>query len=293
MSAPEVPPGKPLVFDYSLGETLDLDAVDLPRTNADGKSVVDPTAEQKYLFDTQGWLVIPAVLTPDEIEEMRAFCRRLHCDPESLPEHQRCTVAGPLEQLTDHPVIVGIMNEFLAHPRLSSQTCYGFRMEKSSLCVRQKGEGSFVAHNGNGLLRLLGDSHNYRCIPGKAQSSLTCIVWELNEVEEGGGGTLFINGSHKAAYPAPDSARDIASPLWSTYSCPAGSLLIFAEATSHSTSPWTSEERDRMAIFSRYNYVDSKWHNWDPPAELLASMPPMRQTLFRPVHWEGNLVDPV
>ena len=171
MSAPEVPHGKPLVFDYSLGETLDLDAADLPRTNADGKAVIDPTAEQKYLFDTRGWLVIPAVLTADEIEEMRAFCSRLHDDPQSLPQHQRNTVAGPLEPLTDHPVIVGFMNEFLAHPRLSSQTCYGFRMEKSSLCVRRAGEGSFVAHNGNGLWRLQGDSHNYRCIPGKAQST--------------------------------------------------------------------------------------------------------------------------
>jgi hypothetical protein len=31
-------------------------------------------------------------------------------------------------------------------------------------------------------------------------------------------------------------------------------------------------------------------HKWDPHPEVLAAMPPMRQTLFRPVHFAGNLV---
>ncbi len=67
---------------------------------------------------------------------MRDYCERLHRDPESLSEAQRSPVAGPLERLADHPFIVGFMNEFLANPDLSSQQCYGFRMESTSLCVR-------------------------------------------------------------------------------------------------------------------------------------------------------------
>ena len=280
---------QPLVFEQSRLGFVDMDAVDLPRTNADGEPVVEPTPEQRYLFDTQGWILIPGVLPADEVEEMRAFCERLHRNPESLPEDERSLIAGPLERLTDHPVIVGFMNEFLAHPALSSQDCYGFRMESTSLCVRSAGEGTFGPHNGNGLWRLPGDSHNYRCIPGKARSGLTCVVWELNEVEHGGGGTMLVNGSHKAAFSPP--VQDPGSPLWTTYACPAGSLLIFSEGTTHSTSPWKSTQRDRIAIFSRYNYVNSKWHKWQPHPELLAALPPKRRTLFRPVHVEGNLVD--
>ena len=280
---------QPLVFEQSRLGFVDMDAVDLPRTNADGEPVVEPTPEQRYLFDTQGWILIPGVLPADEVEEMRAFCERLHRNPESLPEDERSPIAGPLERLTDHPVIVGFMNEFLAHPALSSQDCYGFRMESTSLCVRSAGEGTFGPHNGNGLWRLPGDSHNYRCIPGKARSGLTCVVWELNEVEHGGGGTMLVNGSHKAAFSPP--VQDPGSPLWTTYACPAGSLLIFSEGTTHSTSPWKSTQCDRIAIFSRYNYVNSKWHKWQPHPELLAALPPKRRTLFRPVHVEGNLVD--
>ena len=283
----------PLIFEQSKVGYVDPSEINLPRTNTDGKPVIDPTPEQKYLFDTQGWLLVPGLLSEDETALMREYCYRLHREPESLPESLRSPISGPLEQLTDHPFIVGFMNEFLAHPDLSSQDCYGFRMESSSLCVRTTGEGGFAPHNGNGLWRLPGDGHNYRCVPGKARSSLTCIVWELNEVDPGGGGTLLLSGSHKAAFPLPEGAQDPDSSMWMRYGCPAGSLLIFAEGTTHSASPWTSTERDRVAIFSRYNYVDSKWHRWQPHPELLEALPPKRRTLFRPVPVEANLVDPV
>lgn len=282
------PNHQPLLFEQSRHGFFDMDNIDLPRTNADGEAVIDPTPEQRYLFDSQGWLLVPGLLSASDVEEMRAWCERLHRDPMSLPESERSPVAGPCQKLADHPFIVGFMNEFLAHPDLTSQDCYGFRMESTSLSVRKQGEGAFAPHNGSGLWRMPGDSHHYRCVPGKARSGLTCVVWELNEVEHGGGGTLLVNGSHKSCFLPP--VQDPDSPLWSTYSCPAGSLLLFCEGTTHSTAPWRSKERERIAIFTRYNYVNSKWHKWQPHAELLASMPPKRQTLFRPVHVEGNLV---
>jgi len=284
-------PAYPLLFEQSRHGFIDVEGIDLPRRNASGEPVVDPTPEQKYLFDTQGWLLVPGLLSSDEVTEMRDYCEVLNREPESLPESQRSSIAGPLERLTDHPFVVGFMNEFLAHPDLTSQDCYGFRMESSTLCVRNKGDGIYVPHNGSGLWRMPGDSHHYRCVPGKARSGLTCAVWELNEVEHGGGGTLLVSGSHKSPFLPP--LRNQHSPLWSTYACPAGSLLIFCEGTTHSTAPWMSEERQRLAVFSRYNYVNSKWHKWQPHPDLLAAMPAKRQTLFRPVHVEGNLVDAV
>ena len=103
--------------------------------------------------------------------------------------------------------------------------------------------------------------------------------------------TLFLNGSHKSAFLAPESLQDPASPMWTTYSCPPGSLVIFAESTTHSTAPWTSAERDRVAVFSRYNHVNSRWHNWNPHPDYLAGLSPKRRTLFRPIHVQGNLVE--
>ena len=66
--------------------------------------------------------------------------------------------------------------------------------------------------------------------------------------------------------------------------------MFFTEALTHSGRPWINEEHPRIAIFSCYNSVNARWHNWDPHPELLASMPPLRQTLYRGVYVANNLV---
>src|SRR2546425_120958 len=83
--------------------------------------------------------------------------------------------------------------------------------------------------------------------------------------------------------PPPASIQDPQSPLWETYSCPAGSVLFFTEAITHTGAAWTHRERERVAIFNCYNTVGSKWHKWEPHPAQLRMMPPKRQTLFRPV----------
>lgn len=280
------------VVDKNLGQQLIVEEGDLPQQNADGEPVIELTQEQKYLFDTRGWLLVPGVLDERESEEMRQYALRVHWDAESLPEHERSFVAGPLEKLTDHPVVVGFLNEFLAFPHLSSPQCYGFRMEGSGLrnpAAEPGREGAFHPHNGSGLFRFAADSHFYQSIPGKSYSGLTRVVWELAPVKKGQGGTLLATGSHKAAYAAPESIQDPNSQVWETYECPAGSVLFFTEALAHSTSPWINAENERVGIFNLYNSVGSRWSAWEPPAKLVAQMPPMRQTLFRGTYCADNV----
>jgi len=283
---------EPYVVDKNLGRKLVQADDDLPRSNADGEPVVELTQEQKYLFDTRGWLLLSDVLGQDDIDAMREFAVRLQLEPESLPEHHRCAVAGPLQKLADHPVVVGFLNEFLAFPHLSSASCYGFRMEGASVRYRTTAAdmcGAFNPHNGSGMFRFAHDSHHYQCIPGKAFSGLTRVVWELTSVKKGTGGTLLATGSHKAAYASPESTQDPDSAVWETYDCPAGSVLFFTEALAHSTAPWTNEDNPRVSIFNLYNSVGSRWGAWNPPDELIQEMPVMRQTLFRGTHCADNL----
>lgn len=283
----------PYVIDKNLGQNMIATPGDLAETNADGDPIIPLTQEQKYTFDTRGWLLIPGVLSNTEIEEMRDYALRVKHDPESLPEHKRSYIAGPLEKLTDHPVVVGFLNEFLSFPHLNTAEGYGFRMESGSIRYRSvnTGEiGDFNPHNGNGLFRFAVDSHHYQCIPGKAYSGLTRVVWELNPVKKGKGGTLLITGSHKSVYESPNAVQDKNSPLWDTYECPAGSVLFFTEALTHSATPWTDEQNDRVGIFNLYNAIGSKWGTWEPHPQLLSEMPPKRQSLFRDVHVSNNRV---
>ena len=149
----------PFVFDDNWDNFGNLrpESRQLSATNADGVPVVPLTEEQKFTFDTHGWLCIPGVLDEAELEEMRAFCYRLKDRPESLPEHERTPIAGPLEKLLDHPVVVGFCNEFLAYHRLDGDDHYGFRFETSFLFYRGVGQGTFSPHNGNGVWRLPGN----------------------------------------------------------------------------------------------------------------------------------------
>lgn len=257
--------------------------------NAEGLPAMSLTEEQKYLFDTWGWLLVPGVLTEAEIAEMRDFSYRLRDDAASLAPRERFSYSGPLERLIDHPAIVGFMNEFVADPYAGSENGYGFRMEGSFLTIRAKGDTNWGPHGGGGSLSFGHNSHIYRYQRGKVFSGLTRAVWELNPVKKGDGGTVFLTGSHKAAFDAPASTfNDPQSPLWEDYDCPAGSLLFFTEGITHSGTRWTNPDIDRVAIFNCYNTIGAKWHDWNPNQEALTAMPPLRKFLFRPVHCDNN-----
>ena len=261
---------------------LPTETCELPSHNSDGLVVPELTSEQRYEFDTHGWFLIPEVFTGAELEEMRDFGYRLHHDPESIPETERSTLGGPFQKLIDHPLVVSLLNEFTAHPSVTSLDCYGYTVESTNLFYRTPGMGGFGPHNGNGLLRFPGDAHYYNAFPGKGYSPHTRIVWELNEVKKGQGGTLLVTGSHKSVYTAPPEIQNPDSDIWSTYGCPPGSLLFFTEALTHSASPWKNTDNDRIAIFNLYSPVDSGYARvYKPNPKLLEAMPLMRQTLFR------------
>lgn len=76
------------------------------------------------------------------------------------------------------------------------------------------------------------------------------------------------------------------SELWESYACPAGSAVIFTEALCHTGTEWTNTRRDRLTLFTCYNTVKAKWGKRCIPDEVVAAMPPLRQTLLRGV-WHG------
>ena len=288
MAYRELTTTKPFIVNKNLGSAVDVEPEELTRTNADGLTVVSPTQKQKYDFDRNGWLLIPNLLSDAEIAAMREFGERLRNEPNSIPEPERCALGGPMQKLADHPVVVGLLNEFLAYPPAASEECYGFRLEETAL-IFGTGEQQATPHTGNGLFRLPGDSHIYRCVPGRGWSGLTRARWELTEVTAETNDVRFITGSHKAAYPMPEAVQDVNSPLWETYTCPAGSLILFTESIARGQI--NTDDAERISIANLYNTVASRWSNWLPHPQLVAAMPPKRQTLFRETYAGGNVIN--
>ncbi|MEM7127542.1 MAG: phytanoyl-CoA dioxygenase family protein [Chloroflexota bacterium] len=289
---------QPFAFNKDLGAPVLATEKDFTQTNSQGQSVVPLTQEQKYLFDTQGWVVLPNLLEADELEAMTAFITQLHKEPQSIPAYKRSPLGGPTQELADHPAILGFLNEFVYMPytdgangpTLANENCYGYRLEMSAHRYVEAGPNDFGPHNGNGEMRLPGDQHLYRCFPGKANAGLVRVLWELAPVVKDRGGTLFISGSHKAAFRAPESAWDPSSSLWESYECPAGSALIFTEGVTHSAATSWDADHPRISVLMSYNTVGGRWHHWDPDPQLVAEMPAKRQTLFRPIYTDNNFV---
>ncbi len=292
MAYKELATRKPFIVNKNLGSAVEVEPDELTTTNADGVPVTVPTQKQKYDFDRNGWLLIPSVLSDTDVAEMREFCQHLHEMPERIPEPERCALAGPLQKLTDHPVVVGFLNEFLAYPPTASEDCYGFRLEEATLSfgdTASESQTQSILPKGNGLFRLPGDSHLYRCVPGRGWSGLTRAIWELNNVTSETNNIRFITGSHKAAYPIPEAVQSPDSPLWETYQCPPGSLFLLTESmTQIQVQPRTT---DQVRISNLYNTVASRWSNWLPHPQLIEAMPPKRQTLFREAYAGGNVIN--
>ena len=173
----------------------------LPTTNADGRDVVPMTPAQKYLFDLKGFILLPALLSEEELVLIRAHQHKFLYERESLPPHERDNHGGPSQILLDHPAVVGVLNEVLSHQALASEECYGFRYDHTYTSHRQAGHDNFGPHGGGGYFNFRGNSHIYQMQPGKVHSGLTRVVWELNEVSEGDGGTLFFAGQPQGRLP--------------------------------------------------------------------------------------------
>ena len=244
------------------------------------------TEAQKYLFDLKGFIALPGLLAEEELQEIRAHQMKFLYERESLPVDERDHHGGPSQILLDHPAVVGVLNEILSYQALATEQCYGFRFDHTYTSHRESGHDNFSPHGGGGYFNFRGNSHIYQMQSGKIHSGLTRVVWELNEVAAGDGGTLFLPGSHKAAFPRPQEWSERDSPLWESYACPAGSAVIFTEALCHSGTRWNNEQWDRLCLFTCYDTVNSKWGKGCPAPEVIASFPEKRRTLFRGV-WHG------
>ena len=66
-----------------------------PTTNGDGLPIVPCSDVHKFLFDTRGWLLLPGLLSEEELVPIRDHQLKNKYEPESLPPDQRDTHGGP------------------------------------------------------------------------------------------------------------------------------------------------------------------------------------------------------
>ena len=71
------------------------------------------TEEERFRFDLTGFLVRPAILTPDEVAAIVDQADRIRHNPESLPPEQRAIPGGAASLLIDHPRVIEVLHEII------------------------------------------------------------------------------------------------------------------------------------------------------------------------------------
>ncbi len=215
------------------------------------------TEEERYLFDLQGYLVVDNVLRPDEVHEFNDLL-----DSYNLWNQPRGTDAPldywtndehffhvgsphfwdtPFLHLVGHPVMAKYLQELLG-PQ--------FRYDHGHAMFMRKGSTTLALHGG-GTPRH--PTISYRVADGLIRSGLTVVAYALCDVGPGDGGFVAVPGSHKSNFECPADFLPLRDPGQWLQHIPhkAGSAIIFTEALTHGTLPWTADH-ERRALLYRY-----------------------------------------
>jgi hypothetical protein len=218
---------------------------------------------ERYLFDVQGYLHIPGLLTQDETA-------RLHDAARCLEHSALACCAGPLQwhaalhngydywRHPEHGYFVTkqsdggetlMVEDFWLEPdafdflighgptmRYVRRIVQGrISINNSELRIRYPGNRTSM-HMGfpNGH----GPMHAYRVLGNEINCMMVRMVYFLQDVPDNGGPMCFIPGSHKGHFPLPDGIDDMHDePGLVVAPCRAGDGILFTEACRHGGVP--------------------------------------------------------
>jgi len=229
------------------------------------------TLEQRYLFDTMGYIVIPELLSTEQVEALRTT---LQGSTEQFPPVPQ--TEGPLHwdkiwrDLLDLPNLSPILEELVGNPPLLAarrarasegsndrQPLPTFRLDHINVHthIEQGFKGGKLHGGWNSVTGL------YRYHDGVMYNGLTTVSFELYDTHPNDGGFACIPGSHKANIDVPEDWIDMSQGV---HECVArvaakpGDGIIFSEAMTHGTLPWTSDAR-RETVFYKFAPHSLTW----------------------------------
>ena len=108
----------------------------------------------------------------------------------------------------------------------------------------------------------------------------------LTDVEEGDGGFCIVRGSHKSNYVCPPSIKRYEEATEHSYqpAVNAGDVVVFTEATTHGTLPWTAEHTRRACLYRFAPATSAYGRAYVPdwPAEMTEGLTPAEAAVLEP-----------
>jgi hypothetical protein len=212
---------------------------------------------ERYLFDLNGFLVIEDMLSEAEVSELNG-----HLDDYDLWHAQNSDPRfSEVWEYGDNYRIVGpshvwdgAFRRAISHPNLLP-----YLREIVGPTVRYDHGQVILMHQGAGKLGLHGGgtpwdpSQYYHWHAGTMHTGLIVVSLALCDMSPEDGGFVCLPGSHKSNLPCPDAFLSFAqtSPTLFRATLKAGSAVIFSEALTHGTYPW-SGSHERRALLMKY-----------------------------------------
>lgn len=263
---------------------------------------------EKYLYDIQGYLVVPNFLTPDEVDRLNESfdnnIDKMTEDGNSNTGNSKALTTGRKRGLYSGMLAwekphCQPFRDLLVHqksiPYLDTLFGRGWRMDHSPFALfSHKGDEGLILHGpGNDYFGLAA----YHFKNGKIRTGMVVFQFQLADVNPGDGGFCAVPGSHKSNFPLP---HDIAigeanQDLVVNVSCKKGDLLIFDEATTHGTLPWKAEHQRRSLLYRyspHYLHYAGGYHETTFPEWVSELTDAQRAVMEPPYHYNRALVEP-
>jgi ectoine hydroxylase-related dioxygenase (phytanoyl-CoA dioxygenase family) len=248
---------------------------------------------ERYLFDLNGYIVIKSALSKDEVDRLNHVIDRRGLDHAHnlIPTHAAGShYAALLSQdrafrdLIDHPSVMPYLEEWIGGVNFYEKSSR-VRLDHTYFIFSEPGaKGANLHLGGTPYIH----PTSYQVQNGSICSALTVVSYALNEVIPGRGGFACIPGSHKSNFRCPEPFVNLTdtSAVISPRVSP-GDAIIFTEALTHGSFPWTAPHRRRV-LFYKYSPTHMAWMQSRWPDELLELCTEKQRALLQPPHVDDS-----
>lgn len=228
------------------------------------------TADERYLFDLNGYIVVRNVLSGEEVELANDIIKKRSNEMiERSDAPLRNTVkgtafsgAGPgrkdLGGVFEWGDDSKIFKSILAHPKLlpffHGLLGKGYRMDHLPFCIAQeKNSEGFQLHGGT--IDCASGAYNPYLAYTYSHDMIRCALMGCNlmlvDHKAGDGGFCIVPGSHKSNFKMPEGMMD--GERYSEYiiqpETKAGDVVLFSEGTVHGAKAWVSDQERRTCLY--------------------------------------------
>jgi hypothetical protein len=195
-------------------------------------------AQERYLFDVQGYLLVPGVLQTSQLDAMNRAIDRHQMRGERVRDGFLEWQEEAFRDLITDPIIKPYLTEVLG-PH--------YRLDHEYAIVHRRGARPLYLHGG---ATPYDPGQYYHVRNNTIYSGLTVVSYALTDIGPHDGGFCCIPGSHKANFPVPEEFERF-EEIGPILHVPqrAGDALIFTEALCHGTLPWAADHERRSLLF--------------------------------------------